>query len=108
MITIKDEDGLTPLIKLVATTNPKLLVNVSLALGRCAQDKETLIKIHQLDGVRLIWSMLKNPSEEVLMDYLIDSFNHLFNHNYINYRFNLAPRGPSAPASRTRPTLATW
>ena len=63
--TIKDEDGLTPLIKLVATTNPKLLVNVSLALGRCAQDKETLIKIHELDGVRLIWSMLKNPSEEV-------------------------------------------
>ena len=65
MTTIKDEDGLTPLIKLVATTNPKLLVNVSLALGRCAQDKETLIKIHELDGVRLIWSMLKNPSEEV-------------------------------------------
>ena len=62
---IKDEDGLTPLIKLMATTNPKLLVNVSLALGRCAQDKDTLIKIHELDGVRLIWSMLKNPAEEV-------------------------------------------
>ena len=79
MTTIKDEDGLTPLIKLVATTNPKLLVNVSLALGRCAQDKETLIKIHELDGVRLIWSMLKNPSEEVSHKPLINPLQRVSN-----------------------------
>ncbi len=63
--TIREEDGLSPLIKLLATTHPELLVNVCISLGRCAQDKDTLIRIHQLDGVRLIWSMLKNPSEEV-------------------------------------------
>ena len=43
-----------------------LLVNVSMALGRCAADKHTLVKIHELDGVRLIWSLLKNPSEKVI------------------------------------------
>lgn len=37
-----------------------------MALGRCAQDKPTLIRMHELDGVRLIWSLLKNPSEKAL------------------------------------------
>ena len=64
-VVFQDEDGLSPLIKLINTTHPDLLVNVSLALGRCAEEKTTLIKIHQLDGVRLIWSLLKNPSEKV-------------------------------------------
>ena len=63
--TIKEEDGLSPLIKLIATNHPELLVNVSTALGRCAKDKPTLIKIHELDGVRLIWSLLKHHSEKV-------------------------------------------
>lgn len=62
---IRDEGGLEPLIKLINTTHPDLLVNVSLALGRCAEDKNTLINIHELDGVRLIWSLLKNPSDRV-------------------------------------------
>ena len=42
-----------------------LLVNVSTALGRCAEDKTTLQLIHKLDGVRLIWSLLKNNNEKV-------------------------------------------
>jgi hypothetical protein len=49
---IHEEDGISPLIKLMVTNNPELLVNVSIALGRCAQDKNTLIRIHELDGVR--------------------------------------------------------
>ena len=36
-----------------------------MALGRCAADTNTLIRIHELDGVRLIWSLLKNSSEKV-------------------------------------------
>jgi len=33
---------LGPLIKLIATNHPDLLVNVSQALGRCAEDPGTL------------------------------------------------------------------
>ncbi len=66
VVSIRDEDGLSPLIKLIATNHPDLLVNVSMALGRCAEDKDTLVLIHRLDGVRLIWSLLKNPSEKVV------------------------------------------
>lgn len=32
--SLKDEDGLTPLIQLIATNHPDLLVNVSMALVR--------------------------------------------------------------------------
>lgn len=37
----------------------------SAALGECAKDKDSLAVIHNLDGVRLVWSLLKNPSERV-------------------------------------------
>lgn len=37
----------------------------SAALGECAKDKDTLKMIHKLDGVRLVWSLLKNPNEKV-------------------------------------------
>ena len=37
----------------------------SVALGECAKDKESLKNIHALDGVRLVWSLLKHPSERV-------------------------------------------
>ena len=63
--TINNEDGLAPLIRLIATNHPALLVNVSAALGQCAEDKMSLKVIHDLDGVRLLWSLLKNPSVRV-------------------------------------------
>ena len=37
----------------------------SAALGECAEDKMSLKTIHDLDGVRLVWSLLKNPSVRV-------------------------------------------
>ena len=37
----------------------------SAALGQCAEDKMSLKVIHDLDGVRLLWSLLKNPSARV-------------------------------------------
>ena len=40
-------------------------MNVSRALGKCAEDKEVLEKMRKQDGVRLLWSLLKNPSEKV-------------------------------------------
>ena len=39
---IKTEDGLVPLIRLISTNGPELLVNVSRALGECANDKDAL------------------------------------------------------------------
>ncbi|KAG7216688.1 hypothetical protein INR49_021057 [Caranx melampygus] len=42
-----------------------LLVNVTRAVGACATDKDNMAIIDQLDGVRLVWSLLKNPSPEV-------------------------------------------
>lgn len=62
---IKNDDGLAPLIKLINTDGPELLVNVSRALGECAHDKEALDKMRKLDGVRLLWSLLKHPSDKV-------------------------------------------
>ena len=41
------------------------IVFFSVALGECAKDKESLKNIHTLDGVRLVWSLLKHPSERV-------------------------------------------
>ena len=35
------------------------------AIGQLAEDKESLEQIRELDGVRLLWSLLKNPSENV-------------------------------------------
>lgn len=62
---IKLEDGLNPLIKLINTNGPELLVNVSRALGECSQDRDALERMRRQDGVRLLWSLLKHPSEKV-------------------------------------------
>jgi hypothetical protein len=56
-----------PLIKLISTNGPDLLVNVSEALGQCAKDKEVLQAVIDIDGVRLLWSLLKNPFEKANM-----------------------------------------
>ena len=62
---IKTEDGLAPLIRLINTNGPELLVNVSRALGECANDKDALERMRKQDGVRLLWSLLKHSSERV-------------------------------------------
>ena len=68
-----------PLIKLITTQGPDLLVNVSEALGQCAKDKEVLQAVIDIDGVRLLWSLLKNPFEKVKkcdlnQFYVVDKF----------------------------------
>ena len=42
-----------------------LLVNVAHAIGACAVDSESMMTIDALDGVRLLWSLLKNPCYQV-------------------------------------------
>ena len=50
---------------------PILYFIFSAALGQCAEDKLSLKVIHDLDGVRLLWSLLKNPSARVSYDHVI-------------------------------------
>ena len=46
----REHRGLKPLIRLINTNGPDLLTNVTLALGRCAEDTEALKYIRHLDG----------------------------------------------------------
>ncbi|XP_051796358.1 outer dynein arm-docking complex subunit 2 isoform X2 [Acanthochromis polyacanthus] len=63
--TIGKCGGIKPLVNLLIGTNQALLVNVTKALGACATDKDNMAIIQQLDGVRLVWSLLKKPSPDV-------------------------------------------
>jgi len=55
---------------------PLLQFFVSAALGECAKDKIALKRIHELDGVRLLWSLLKHPSERVNINF--QTFNETY------------------------------
>ena len=50
MVIHREHRGLKPLIRLINTNGPDLLTNVSLSLGRCAEDHEALKYIRHLDG----------------------------------------------------------
>lgn len=56
-------------IHLLNSTNVKLLENLPLVLKECAQSEECMEIIndteHVLDGTRLLWSLLKHPSNVV-------------------------------------------
>ncbi|XP_033325285.1 armadillo repeat-containing protein gudu [Megalopta genalis] len=66
---LRVNDGLPKLIRLLTSTHEPLLENVPLVLKECAQDEECMDIIndpeHVLDGVRLIWSLLKHPSDKI-------------------------------------------
>lgn len=46
-------------------TYKPLLENVPLVLMECAKDANCMREIDELDGVRLVWSLLKNDSKQV-------------------------------------------
>lgn len=56
-------------ISLLSATYEPLLENVPLALKECAIDEKCMDIIndpeHRLDGVRLLWSLLKHPSNKI-------------------------------------------
>ncbi len=62
---LRTSGGIDPLVRLLSGTNHALLVNATCALGRCAADAESMVIIDRLDGVRLLWSLLKSPNPEV-------------------------------------------
>lgn len=53
------------LIQLLSWTNQPLLENVASVLGECASEDESMEIIEEMDGVRLVWSLLKNTSPRV-------------------------------------------
>ncbi|XP_076795784.1 outer dynein arm-docking complex subunit 2 isoform X4 [Arvicanthis niloticus] len=59
--------GLKPLASLLNNTdNKERLAAVTGAIWKCSISKENVIKIiDRLDGVRLLWSLLKNPHPDV-------------------------------------------
>lgn len=62
---ISKSGGIKALVGLLTLTNKELLENVTKVLGECANEMECMTKIEELDGVRLIWSLLKNKSTRV-------------------------------------------
>lgn len=62
---LRKAGGIPSLIQLLSWTNQPLLENVAKVLGECANDTESMELIEELDGVRLVWSLLKNPSPKV-------------------------------------------
>ncbi|NXM03821.1 ARMC4 protein, partial [Tyrannus savana] len=63
--TVRRCGGIPPLVKLLTATDQALLVNVNKAVGACATETENMMIIDSLDGVRLLWSLLKNPNPDV-------------------------------------------
>ncbi|RLU19652.1 hypothetical protein DMN91_008209 [Ooceraea biroi] len=66
---LRANEGLPKLIRLLSATYEPLLENVPLALKECAVDEKCMDIIndpeHRLDGVRLLWSLLKHPSDMI-------------------------------------------
>ncbi|XP_071943013.1 outer dynein arm-docking complex subunit 2-like [Antedon mediterranea] len=62
---IRKTNGIPSLVNLLTGTNQALLVNVTKAVGACATEQDNMGIIDRLDGVRLLWSLLKNQNPEV-------------------------------------------
>ncbi|XP_050460340.1 armadillo repeat-containing protein gudu isoform X2 [Cataglyphis hispanica] len=66
---LRANEGLPKLIRLLSATYEPLLENVPLVLKECAVDEKCMDIIndpeHRLDGVRLVWSLLKHPSDVI-------------------------------------------
>lgn len=63
--TLRKAGGIPHLVNLLNYTYPPLLENVPMVLRKSAQDEDSMRIIEELDGVRLIWSLLKNDSPRV-------------------------------------------
>ncbi|XP_037135862.1 armadillo repeat-containing protein 4 isoform X2 [Syngnathus acus] len=64
-ITIRKCGGLQPLVRLLIGRNEALLVNVTRVVEACATDLDNMAIIQELDAIRWVWSLLKNPNPDV-------------------------------------------
>ncbi|XP_017781924.1 PREDICTED: armadillo repeat-containing protein 4 [Nicrophorus vespilloides] len=63
--TLRRCNGIPLVVNLLNYTFPPLLENVPMVIRECAKEPASMRIIEQLDGVRLIWSLLKNSSHKV-------------------------------------------
>lgn len=63
--TLRVTGGLPLIVNLLNGTHAPLLENCSKALTECAKDAESMAILEDMDAVRLIWSLLKNPNPRV-------------------------------------------
>lgn len=63
--TLRKAGGIPPLVNLLNYTFAPLLENVPKVLCESAKDPDSMRVIEELDGVRLLWSLLKSPSNKV-------------------------------------------
>ncbi|XP_033214175.1 armadillo repeat-containing protein gudu [Belonocnema kinseyi] len=66
---LRTNEGLPKMIRLLSATYEPLLENLPLVIKECAESEECMDIIndpeHILDGVRLVWSLLKHPSDVI-------------------------------------------
>ncbi|CAB3976879.1 Armadillo repeat-containing 4 [Paramuricea clavata] len=64
--SIGSSEMINLLIDFMSVTEPAILVNSARSLGVCARNNSWRKTILQLDGLRLLWSLLKSSDEEVM------------------------------------------
>ncbi|XP_063216342.1 outer dynein arm-docking complex subunit 2-like [Bacillus rossius redtenbacheri] len=52
--------GLAPLVLLLTAIDDSVLREVAAVLGRCSKERETALAVDALDGVRLLWSLVRS------------------------------------------------
>ncbi|GAB6023833.1 Armadillo repeat-containing protein 4 [Chamberlinius hualienensis] len=65
MSTLILNKAIGPLIGLLISTDEQLLINVCKLLDRCCANKTIMTCIEEEDGIRHLWSLLKNNNPEV-------------------------------------------
>ncbi|XP_028402892.1 armadillo repeat-containing protein 4-like isoform X2 [Dendronephthya gigantea] len=63
---ISNHEVINLLIGFMSLTEPAMLLYGARSLGVCARNNALRRKILQLDGLRLLWSLLKNPDQEIV------------------------------------------
>lgn len=62
---IRTSGGLPPLVNHLNGVYPPLLENLAKVIAECAKDPPSMLILEDLDAVRLVWSLLKNPVARV-------------------------------------------
>ncbi|XP_045473998.1 armadillo repeat-containing protein gudu-like [Harmonia axyridis] len=62
---LRRSGGIPYMVNLLNYTYPPLLENLPMVLRECAEDEDSMRIMEDVDGVRLIWSLLKNKSLQV-------------------------------------------
>lgn len=62
---LKHSGGLPAIVNLLHSTHAPLLENCARTIRECAQERDIMKILEELDAIRLTWSLLKNPNTRV-------------------------------------------